>query len=84
MSLLIASKNERAVILGDLIGSPMQITETDQPYSPDTDGPLGRRTRREVLDMAERDSMTVIASHLPKPGFGRLVRYRGRRYWKAL
>jgi hypothetical protein len=62
----------------------MQITETDQPYSPDTDGPLGRKTRRSVLDMAERDSMYVVASHLPKPGWGRLVRFQGRRYWQAL
>jgi len=84
MSLLIASQNERAVVLGDLIGSPMQVTETDQPYSPDTDGPMGRATRKRVIDMAERDGMYVLASHLPRPGWGRLVRFQGRRYWQAL
>ncbi len=83
MSLLISSKNERAVILGDLIGSAMQITETDQPYSPDTDGPMGRATRKRVIDMAERGNMTMIASHLPRPGWGKLVRFQGRRYWKG-
>jgi glyoxylase-like metal-dependent hydrolase (beta-lactamase superfamily II) len=84
MSLLISSRNERAVVLGDLIGSPMQVTETDQPYSPDTDGPMGRASRKRMIDMAEREGMLVLASHLPKPGWGRLVRFQGRRYWQAL
>jgi glyoxylase-like metal-dependent hydrolase (beta-lactamase superfamily II) len=84
MSLLISSGNERAVVLGDLIGSPMQVTETDEFYNPDTDGPLGRASRKRMIDMAERDGMYVLASHLPKPGWGRLVRFQGRRYWQAL
>lgn len=84
MSLLISSGNERALLLGDLIGSPMQVTETDQFYNPDTDGPMGRASRKRMLDMAERDGMYVLASHLPKPGWGKLVRFQGRRYWQAL
>ncbi len=84
MSLLISSGNERALLLGDLIGSPMQVTETDEFYNPDTDGPLGRASRKSMLDLAERDNMVVLASHLPRPGWGRLVRFQGRRYWQAL
>lgn len=41
MSLLIASRNERALLVGDILGSPMQATETDFHYSPDLDGPMG-------------------------------------------
>jgi glyoxylase-like metal-dependent hydrolase (beta-lactamase superfamily II) len=84
MSLLISSGNERALLLGDLIGSPMQVTETDEFYNPDTDVDMGRASRRRMIDMAERDGMYVLASHLPKPGWGRLIRFQGRRYWQAL
>jgi glyoxylase-like metal-dependent hydrolase (beta-lactamase superfamily II) len=36
MSLLIASRNERALLVGDILGSPVQATETDFHYSPRT------------------------------------------------
>ncbi|MBI4218928.1 MAG: MBL fold metallo-hydrolase, partial [Chloroflexi bacterium] len=84
MSLLIASENQRAIILGDLVGSPMQVTEADLPYAGDTDVELGRRTRTQILDLAEREGQLVLGPHLPRPGWGRLVRFDGRRYWQAL
>ena len=37
MSLLISSRNERAMLLGDIVGSPMQITKSDYPYMPNSD-----------------------------------------------
>jgi glyoxylase-like metal-dependent hydrolase (beta-lactamase superfamily II) len=84
MSLLIASNNERAVILGDLVGSPMQITDAGLPYAGDTDIPLGRKAREQLLDIAERERQIVLGAHLPKPGWGRLIRFEGRRYWQAI
>lgn len=84
MSLLIASNNERALLVGDILGSPMQATETDFRYTPDWDGPMGIAARRDVLDRAEREKAIVIGSHLSYPGWGSIVRWEGRRYWKAL
>ncbi len=84
MSLLIHSKNERALLVGDILGSPMQATETDLKYSPDWDGPMGIQTRRDILDRAEREEAVVIGSHLSYPGWGTIIRWEGRRYWKAL
>jgi glyoxylase-like metal-dependent hydrolase (beta-lactamase superfamily II) len=84
MSLLLSSGAERAVILGDLVGSPMQISEPGLPYEGDTDKPMGIAARNSILDMAERDGMLVLGSHLPRPGWGRLIRFEGRRYWQGL
>ena len=28
--------------------------------------------------------MTVVARHFPGPGFGRVIRLEGRRYWQAI
>jgi len=84
MSLLIASKNERALLIGDILGSPMQATETDFHYSPDWDGPMGIKARKDILDKAEREDAVVIGSHLSYPGWGTMIRWEGRRYWKAL
>ncbi len=84
MSLLIASNNERAMLVGDILGSPMQATETDLHYWPDWDGPMGIKTRKDILDRAEREDSVVIRSHLSYPGCGTMIRWEGRRYWKAL
>lgn len=84
MGLLIASKNERAMLIGDLAGSPMQITETEWRYTPDWDPAMGRDTRKRVLDRAEQDGAVVMGAHLSRPGWGTLIRWEGRRYWQAL
>lgn len=84
MSLLIASNNERALLVGDILGSPMQATETDFRYWPDWDGPMGIEARKNILDQAEDSGAVVIGSHLSYPGWGTLIRWEGRRYWKAL
>lgn len=38
-------------------------------------------TRRQILDRLESEGVTVAAFHVPGPGFGRIVRLEGRRYW---
>jgi hypothetical protein len=50
----------------------------------DMDGDVARQTRRVVLDRIEAEGMTVAARHFPEPGFGRLVRFEGRRYWQGI
>ena len=37
-----------------------------------------------IMDRMERDGSLVVSGHFPVPGFGRLVRLDGRRYWQAL
>ena len=83
MSMLISSGSDRGIIMGDVVGSPMQVTESDWPYSPDTDPVEARTTRHRLLDIAETDAMTVIGGHMPHPNWGRLIRWEGKRYWQA-
>ena len=84
MSILITSKGERAMVLGDVAHSPVQILEPDWVSRADMDPELTRQTRRALLDRLEREPITVAAGHFPAPGFGRIVRLQGRRYWQGL
>lgn len=83
MSLLLSSGRERALLIGDVLGSPMHVTEPGLHYWPDHDKPRGIETRHGLLDMAESEDMIVLGSHLSPPGWGTLVRWEGRRYWRA-
>lgn len=83
-SVLVVSDNERAVILGDVVAHPLQVTEPDVGFFYDMDLDTAKRTRYQWLERMEAEGMTAAASHFPEPGFGRVVRLEGRRYWQAL
>ena len=84
MSLLITSGGEHALILGDAAHTPVQLHEIDWCSRADMDPEQTRVTRRSLIDWLERDGMVVGAGHFPPPGFGKIVRLEGRRYWQAL
>jgi glyoxylase-like metal-dependent hydrolase (beta-lactamase superfamily II) len=84
LSTMITSGAERVLIWGDVAIHPAQVTEPDWNAMFEMDGELARATRRAVLDRVEADGLTVAARHFPEPGFGRVVRLEGRRYWQAL
>ena len=48
------------------------------------DPELTRQTRRSLVERLERERILVAAGHFPAPGFGRIVRLNGRRYWQGL
>ena len=83
-SVLVSSQGEQAVILGDAAHLPAQVHETDWSPRADINPELSRETRRHLMERAERDGWQVIGGHFPAPGFGRLLRLKGRRYWQAL
>lgn len=84
MSILITSQGERALVLGDAAHSPVQIQEPDWVSRADMDPELTRQTRRKLLERLEHEEIIVAAGHFPAPGFGRIVRLEGRRYWRGL
>ncbi|MBI4337990.1 MAG: MBL fold metallo-hydrolase [Chloroflexi bacterium] len=84
VSVAIASGGQRGFILGDVAHHPAQAAETDWGTRADVDPDLARHTRHQVFDQLEREGTTVAAGHFPTPGFGRLVRAQGRRYWQVL
>jgi len=84
MSILVTSKGERALVLGDAAHSPVQVLEPDWVSRADMDPDLTRETRKALLDRLAREQILVAAGHFEAPGFGRIVRLEGRRYWRGL
>ena len=84
VSILVTSQGERALVLGDAAHNPVQLQETDWVSRADMDPELTRQTRRALVDRLEREKILVAAGHFPAPGFGRIVRLEGRRYWQGL
>jgi hypothetical protein len=62
----------------------VQLEIPDWEAHADVQPELGRKTRRETLDWLEKEGIRVAAGHFPSPGFGRIVRGKGRRYWQSL
>ncbi len=84
MSIVISSQGERALILGDVLHNPVQAHETDWVSRADMDPEQTRITRRSLMERLEQEGTLVAAVHMPAPGFGKIVRLEGRRYWQAL
>ena len=84
MSILISSQGERGLILGDVAHNPAQVQETDWVSRADMDVAQATTTRRSLMRRLEREELLVAAVHFPAPGFGKVVRLQGRRYWQAL
>ena len=84
MSILITSRGEQALVLGDAAHSPVQLQEPDWVSRADMDPDLTRRTRKALIERLEREKILVAAGHFEAPGFGRIVRLDGRRYWRGL
>ena len=83
MSVLVRSQGEAALIQGDVLVHPAQVTEDDWNCIFDYDWPLSTETRRRMLDDVEAQGTPVISCHFPAPGFGRVRRKEGRRYWQV-
>ena len=84
MSILVSSQGEKALILGDAAHHPVQVHETEWCSRVDLDRETSVATRQSLMERLERESVLLIAGHFPAPGFGRVVRLEGRRYWQVL
>jgi glyoxylase-like metal-dependent hydrolase (beta-lactamase superfamily II) len=84
MSIMVTSQGERALILGDVVHNPAQVHETDWVSRADMDPDQTRVTRRTLMEKLEREGITGASGHFPAPGFGKVVRLEGRRYWQGL
>jgi len=83
-SLLVSSGGEQALVLGDVIVHPAQVTEPTWNINFDVDKEQATFTRAQLLDWLEADGITVAAGHIPGSGFGRVAREEGHLYWLPL
>jgi glyoxylase-like metal-dependent hydrolase (beta-lactamase superfamily II) len=84
MSLIIRSRGEGMVISGDVLNSPMYVSEPGRPFGPDLDQQAAIRTRVALVERIEAEGWRVAAAHFPEPGFGAVVRVEGKRWFAAL
>ncbi|MDE2778790.1 MAG: MBL fold metallo-hydrolase [Chloroflexota bacterium] len=84
MSIMINSQGERAIILGDAIHNQAQVNETDWESRADMDPEQTRITRGKLMEQLETEDILGIIGHFPYPGYGKVVRAAGRRYWQPL
>ena len=82
MGLVIKSESQLALILGDVFHSPAQIAQEDWVFSFDMDPNVAIQTRKQMIAKAENEEAIVGICH--HSGFGRILRFQGKRYWKAL
>ena len=83
MSVLVASAGQRALIQGDVIIHPAQITDEGWNSRFDVNWDLATETRTKLLDQIEANGGALVSCHFPAPGFGHVIRFEGKRYWKA-
>ena len=80
---LVTSQGQEALIQGDVLVHPAQVTEEDWNCHFDHDWAVATETRKKMLDEVEEMSTPVISCHFPAPGFGRVGRRNGKRYWQV-
>ena len=71
------------MIQGDVLIHPAQVTELEWTPIFDGDPETAIKTRRKMLNQLEVDGTTEVTCHFTKPGFGRIVRTDGKRYWQV-
>lgn len=82
-SVIVSFGTDRAVILGDIMHCPAQLTEPDWGVLFDVDPDAAKRTRDAVLEDLEGTDVPLGCSHFPEAAFGRVVVGEGKRYWQA-
>jgi glyoxylase-like metal-dependent hydrolase (beta-lactamase superfamily II) len=82
VSVLIRSRGEQAVITGDLMHHPIQLTEPRREANFDMDKVQGALTRQAFVERFGDSKVLVIGSHFSDPTAGWIV--RDRRGWKLI
>ena len=81
VSVRISSAGDGALITGDCIHHPCQMTRTDWCSSADSDQAQGRQTRESLLERMVDTDVLVIGTHFATPTAGHVKRREGGGYW---
>ena len=81
VSVRISSGGEDALITGDCIHHPCQMTRTDWCSSADSDQAQGQETRESLLERMADTDVLVIGTHFATPTAGHVKRREGGGYW---
>ena len=84
VSVRVSSAGSEALITGDCIHHPCQMTRTDWCSSADYDQVQGRATRETLLERMVDSDVLVIGTHFATPTAGHVKRYEDGGYWLAV
>lgn len=73
VSIHLASKGQAAVMMGDLMHSPVQCAQPDWHAVSDADPVLARTTRHAFLDQHVETDTIILTAHFPSPSVGHVV-----------
>jgi glyoxylase-like metal-dependent hydrolase (beta-lactamase superfamily II) len=80
-SVHLVSRGEEALITGDCIHHPCQMTRTDWCSSADYDQPAGQTTRDSLLAKYVDSDVLFIGTHFPTPTAGHVKHHTTGGYW---
>lgn len=78
---ILSSGSERALILGDTVHCPLELTDPEFSLMGDMDQALADRTREAVARELEDGTTVAGAPHFPGLAFGRMLPGQGRAGW---
>ncbi|MEM9622472.1 MAG: MBL fold metallo-hydrolase [Pseudomonadota bacterium] len=81
VSVHITSQGEEALITGDCIHHPVQMTRTDWCSSADYDQAQGRSTRENLLARYVDQNILIIGTHFATPTAGHVKAHHDGGYW---
>jgi glyoxylase-like metal-dependent hydrolase (beta-lactamase superfamily II) len=73
LSFRVTSGDERALILGDAIHCPLQVSHPEWAFMADGAPDAARRAREQLLRELDEPEVTVVGPHFPDAVFGRVV-----------
>ncbi len=76
----IASQGHSAVMIGDMMHSPLQLAHPDWSPKFEYDKALSTKTRKRFLDSHCETDTLVLTAHFPSPSVGRLVAHAERSF----
>lgn len=84
VAILVQSRGERALLIGDAAHHPIQLLETGWSVRQDVDPEQAAKTRQALAEWVENEGFPVMGAHFPFPCMGRLVRLQDRRVWQGI
>ncbi|HLF77028.1 MAG TPA: MBL fold metallo-hydrolase [Dehalococcoidia bacterium] len=87
VTVLIQSGSDAALLIGDAAHHPAQLTEQDWTPGIDVDPSLSERSRKAVVDQAQRLGAVLAGAHFgaaADPAFGRIIVMDGRPMWRGV
>ncbi len=78
---VLSSGTARAMVLGDAVHCPLELTDPDFSLMTDMDQALADRTRERIRREIEGGDVLVGAPHFPELQFGRMLPGRGKLGW---